>query len=70
MYPLSRAEAAMSLAEQAFSFLDSGAEALRVLARMLQGCDCYRLEYDDVGDAVALISGQLLQLQALETKRP
>jgi hypothetical protein len=70
MRPLSRAEAAMSLAEQAFSFLDSGAEALRVLARLLQGCDCHRLEYDDLGDAVALISGHFLQLEASEMKTP
>ena len=67
MYPLSRAEAAMSLAEQAFSFLDSGTEALRVLAKMLQGCDCYRLEYDGLTDAVRLISARLQQrLRALE----
>ncbi len=56
MHPLSRAEAAMSLAEQAFSFLDAGSAALRVLARLLQGCDCYRLEYDDLEDAVGSIT--------------
>jgi hypothetical protein len=56
MYPLSRAEAAMSLAEQAFSLLDSGTEALKLLARMLQGCDCYRFEYDDLEDAARVLS--------------
>jgi hypothetical protein len=61
MHPLSRAETAMSLAEQAFSFLDSGAEALELLAKMLQGCDCYRLEYDGLADAVRLVSDRLLE---------
>jgi hypothetical protein len=58
MYPLSRAEAAMSLAEQAFSFLDAGTAALRLLARMLQGCDCYRLEYDDLEDAAGAVAAE------------
>jgi hypothetical protein len=59
LHPLSRARAAMSLAEQAFSFLDSGTEALKLLARMLQGCDCYRLEYDDLEEAARVISAEL-----------
>ena len=58
MYSLSRAEAAMSLAEQAFSFLDAGTEALKLLARMLQRCECYRLEYDDLEDAARVISAE------------
>ncbi len=48
----------MALAEQAFSFLDAGTEALVLLARMLQGCDCYRLEYDDLDDAARVISAE------------
>ena len=57
--PLTRAEAAVLLAEQSFNFNDLGAPALLVIADVLRGCTCYRLTYSDLAAGVACVADLL-----------
>jgi hypothetical protein len=49
---LSRAEALVLLAENAFNFIDLGATGLDVLARVLERCECYRFAFSDLQHVV------------------
>lgn len=53
--PMSRREALVSMAEEAFNFHDHGAEALAALATVVRRCRCYRLSVADLGQACALV---------------
>lgn len=54
--PLSRAEAAVLLAEQSFNFNDLGAPGLVAIGDLVRGCTCHRLTYSDLAAGVACIS--------------
>ncbi len=56
--PMSRAEAAVKLAQNSFNFSDRGANALALLARVVRRCACYRIEYSELDRVVAFISDQ------------
>jgi hypothetical protein len=55
---MSRAEAAVRLAQNSFSFSAHGANALALLARVVRRCACYRVEYSELDRVVAFISEQ------------
>jgi hypothetical protein len=55
LHPLSRAQAAVMLAENSFNFRASGPGALALVGRVVAGCDCYRLDAADVETACAAI---------------
>lgn len=57
--PAPRAEMLMRLADSAFHFQDAPRRNLDVLARMLDGADCYRLVLGDLDKAVRLV-GELV----------
>jgi hypothetical protein len=50
-----RGEAAAALAEQSFNFHALGPGRLDVIAEVLRGCDCYRLDVGDLGAACRLV---------------
>jgi hypothetical protein len=52
---ISRAEAAVALAAQAFNFRDLGPGRLDALAEVVRACDCYRLEVGDLDGACRLV---------------
>lgn len=54
--PLSRAEAAVLLAEQSFNFNDLGAPGLFAIGELVRGCTCHRLTYSDLAAGVACVS--------------
>jgi hypothetical protein len=54
--PISRAEALLGLLQQRFEPERDPGRDLAVLARMLRGCACYRLESGDLGTAVEAIT--------------
>jgi hypothetical protein len=56
LHEISRAETVMQLADGAFSFRAIGAPALRQLAKVLRTCRCYELHYEELADAVRLIT--------------
>jgi hypothetical protein len=49
--PVSRAEALVALAEQAFNFRELSPGALDVVARVVRASRCYRLEFGDLASA-------------------
>ena len=53
LVPMSRAEAASLLLEQCFNFEELGKKALLVIADVVRGARCYRLQIGDLDDAVA-----------------
>jgi hypothetical protein len=52
---ISRAEAAVALAEQAFNFRDLGPGRLDALAEVVRACSCYRLEVGDLDAGCRLV---------------
>jgi hypothetical protein len=52
---LSRAEAAMALAEQSFNFRAFGPNRLEIIANAVRACDCYRLVVGDLEVACRLV---------------
>jgi HprK-related kinase A len=54
--PLSRAEAAVLLAEQSFNFNELGGAGLFAIGELVRGCTCHRLTYSDLAAGVACIS--------------
>jgi hypothetical protein len=58
---MSRAEAAVALAEQAFNFRSLGPGRLDVIAKIVRGCDCYRLEVGDLDAACRFVLDALEQ---------
>jgi hypothetical protein len=66
---LSRAETAMKLAGDALSVQEISLPALRQLARMLEGCACYQLEYDSPEHAARLITAALEDHARLKAAR-
>ena len=57
--PISRAEAAVLLAEQSFNFNELGAPGLFAIGELVRGCTCHRLTYSDLAAGVACISDLL-----------
>ncbi len=57
--PLSRAEAAVLLAEQSFNFNDLGAPGLFAIGELVRGCTCHRLTYSDLAAGVTCVSDLL-----------
>ena len=57
--PLSRAEALGALVECCFTSPMSGRQQLDTLADVVRGCDCYRLQLDELGAAVRCIDALL-----------
>lgn len=55
--PMSRAEAAVVLAENSFNFKELGAEGLSILKAAVADADCYRLSIGDLGEAVEAVRG-------------
>jgi hypothetical protein len=53
--PISRAEAAVALAELAFNFRAFGSGALGLVADVVRGCGCYRLAVGDLDDACRVV---------------
>jgi hypothetical protein len=49
--PISRAQAVLMLAENAFNFASHKAESLHTLAEMVRRCECYRLTIGSQEDA-------------------
>jgi hypothetical protein len=54
---VSRAEGLMLLAKNSFSLGRFGADGVRLLERVLDGVDCFRLQIGDLKGAVAAVSG-------------
>jgi HprK-related kinase A len=52
---VTRAEAAIALAEQAFNFSALGPRRLETIARLVRSSDCYRLEMGDIGIAQEVV---------------
>jgi hypothetical protein len=52
---ISRSEAAVSLAQNAFNFETSGRGALKLVARLVRESECYRLEFGELDDACGLV---------------
>jgi hypothetical protein len=52
---MSRAEAVRELAEHAFNFQSFGSAGLQLLAALVRGADCYRLQVGDLDEACELI---------------
>lgn len=57
--PVSRGEALLLVREQTFNFQEFGRRGLDVLARLVQGCACYRFLVSDLDDAVRLVTATL-----------
>jgi hypothetical protein len=53
---ISRAEAAVALAEQAFNFRSLGARRLDAIADVVSACDCYRLEVGELDAGCRLVN--------------
>jgi hypothetical protein len=56
VHPLTRAEAAVLVAEQSFNFDALAPAALLVIAAVLRRCSCYRMTYSDLGEGVSIVS--------------
>lgn len=54
--PLSRGQAFMQLVDNAFNYDVHGADGFRVLADLVEGCDCFQLRYARMDDAVAILN--------------
>lgn len=52
--PMSRSEAVVAMADQAFNFRRHGGRALSALAAVVAGCRCYRMTVGDLDAACAL----------------
>jgi HprK-related kinase A len=62
--PISRAEAVMLLAENAFNFSAHGAAGLDTLATVVRSCECYRLTVGTLDDACDRIVDVMSRLEA------
>jgi hypothetical protein len=62
--PVSRAEALVMLAENAFNFNQCGVAAMDLLARVVSECACYRMRYSDIDGAVEFIESALERASA------
>jgi hypothetical protein len=56
---ISRADAAVALAEQAFNFRSLGAGRLDAIADVVSACDCYRLEVGELDAGCRLVNDLL-----------
>jgi hypothetical protein len=64
LIPMSRSEAVVVMAEQAFNFRQHGALALATLAALVRSCQCYRMSVGDLDQACVLV------LEALDDPAP
>jgi hypothetical protein len=55
--PMPRARAFTKLAVNSFNYELLGAAAFEAVGRLIAGCDCYRLTYGNLADAVAALDG-------------
>jgi hypothetical protein len=62
--PISRAEAVMMLAENAFNFPAHGAAGLDTLAAIVRPCECYRLTFGTLDDACDRILDVVTRVEA------
>ncbi len=62
--PLDRAEAFMALACNSFNYGLLGQEGFNLLARVVDGCQCYRLRFDNLDQVTELLSSQLEPMDA------
>jgi HprK-related kinase A len=53
--PLTKAQALIQLADQSFNYNYLGARGYSCLVNVVRQCDCYRLEYSDLDDVLALL---------------
>lgn len=53
--PLSRAEALLRMADQSFNREALGADGFRVMCQLMDGADCWLLEYSSTEQALALV---------------
>jgi len=53
--PLPRARALMQLTDQSFNYNYLGRKGFMCLAELVRQCECYRLEYSDLDDVLALL---------------
>jgi HprK-related kinase A len=51
--PKSRAETFIELGQNAFNYSVHGAKGFKLLARVMDGCDCFQFQYSKLDDAVA-----------------
>ena len=52
--PLSKAQAVVRLVENAFNINVHGVNGFELLARLVDGCDCFEFRYSRLDEAVAL----------------
>jgi HprK-related kinase A len=57
--PIARARAFAKLAVNSFNYEVLGPAAFEAVGRLIARCDCYRLSYGDLADAVSVIGGLL-----------
>jgi hypothetical protein len=57
--PITKAEALVELAGNAFNLADHGPSGFATLADLVRGCDCYRLTVNDLGSATELVVAAL-----------
>ncbi len=60
--PMRRAEALMTLGENAFNLHDRGAAGFKTLAELVRQCTCYRLVVGDLSEACDLVLAAALDL--------
>ena len=53
--PLSRSDAFLQVARQSFNYSLLGASGFKLLGRVLKNCDCYRLTYSNLDEAIQQI---------------
>jgi hypothetical protein len=53
---MSQGEAFMQLAESAFNYSALGEEGFRVLANIIDQCNCYSFTYSNLDEAVAIFA--------------
>jgi HprK-related kinase A len=58
--PITRSQAAYDLSKQCFNFQAYKSEAIRHVADVVRGADCYRLTSGDIHDTCDLVESQLL----------
>jgi hypothetical protein len=68
--PIARARAFAKLAVNSFNYEVLGPAAFEVVGRLIARCDCYRLRYGDLAEAVAAIEALLPRPLVIGTREP
>ncbi len=65
--PISKSAAFTKLAANSFNYQILGPEGFEALARLIQQCDCFRLNYSRLEDAIAIIDNRIQAAVPAET---